>query len=247
MEQLTKLNSENKKKAVERFARELKHRLSDKIWGVYLFGSAAKGMATAESDLDVLVVYSNLNERTLLEIASEISFKIVTESGELIETIPMSKEEYENSLGKSPFLWEVLKFGTPIFTKLTGTEWELDFTEYLELAEEYLNYAKDALNEKKLRLSIDSGYNACELLVKALIISTKNPLASSHGGIIGQFGKLFVLSKKVPEHLGRDLNLGLDLRAKARYKPRTKLELKDAEFIINLAQELLQVAKKELK
>ena len=68
---------------------------------------------------------------------------------------------------------------------------------YLELAEEYIGYAKDAFKENKLRLSIDAGYNACELLVKALIISTKTPLASSHGGIVGQVGKLFVLTKKV--------------------------------------------------
>jgi len=181
-----------------------------------------------------------------LEIASELSFKIACEEGRIIETIPMSKEEFEQSLGRSPFLWEVLKFGKPIFTSLAGTEWKLDFGDYLGLAEEYLTYARDALNESKLRLSIDTGYNACELLVKALIISTKNSLASSHGGIVGQFGRLFVLTKKVPDHLGRDLNLGLDLRARARYKPGGELQQGDAKFIVDLAQELLKIAKKEL-
>ena len=83
-------------------------------------------------------------------------------------------------------------------------------------------------------------------LVKALIISTRNSLSSSHGGIVGQFGKLFVLSKKVPEYLGRNLNLGLDLRARACYKPRVQLQAEDAEFIIDLAQELFLVAEKEL-
>lgn len=214
--------------------------------GIYLFGSVAKGLATEESDIDVLVVYSDVDEHNLLEVASEISFKIACEEGRLIEIVAMSKQEFEQSLGRSPFLWEVLKFGIPIFTTLSGTEWELDFRDYLDLAEEYLNYAKDALNENKLRLSIDSGYNACELLVKALIINTKNSLGSSHGGIVSQFGKLFVLSEKVPEHLGRNLNLALDLRAKARYKPRAQLQAKDAEFIIELTNELLKVAQKEL-
>lgn len=230
----------------DRFATELKERLGEKVLGIYLFGSAAKGTATEESDIDILVVYSDIEERDLLEVASEISFKIVCKEGKLIETVPMSKKEYEQSLGRSPFLWEVLKFGRPIFSKLSGTEWELDFRDYLDLAEEYLHYAKDALNENKLRLSIDSGYNACELLVKALIISTKNSLVSSHGGIVGQFGKLFVLTKRVPEPLGRNLNLALDLRAKARYKPRVQLQVKDAEFIINLPEELLKIAQKEL-
>lgn len=231
---------------IEHFASELRDRLAEKILGIYLFGSTAKGASSEESDIDILVVYSDMEEWDLLEVVSEISFNIACKEGKLIETIPMSKQEFEQSLGRSPFLWEVLKFGRPIFTTLSATEWELDFRDYLELSEEYLNYAKDTLNEKKIRLSIDSGYNACELLVKALIISTKNPLASSHGGVVGQFGKLFVLSKKVPEDLGRNLNLGLDLRAKARYKPRVQLQSKDAEFIINLAQELFLVAQKEL-
>lgn len=234
-------------KIIEHFTSELKERLGEKILGIYLFGSTAKGTATEESDIDVLVVYSDMEEWNLLEVASEISFKIACEEGKLIETVPMSKQEFEQSLGRSPFLWEVLRFGRPIFTTLSGTKWELDFRDYLALAEEYLNYARDALNEDKLRLSIDSGYNACELLVKALIISTKNPLASSHGGIVGQFAKLFVLTKKVPENLGRNLNLGLDLRAKARYKPRVQLQVRDAEFVINLAQELFSVAQEELK
>ena len=231
---------------MDRFFSELRDRLGEKILGIYLFGSVAKGLATEESDIDVLVVYSDVDEHNLLEVASEISFKIACEEGRLIEIVAMSKQEFEQSLGRSPFLWEVLKFGIPIFTTLSGTEWELDFRDYLDLAEEYLNYAKDALNENKLRLSIDSGYNACELLVKALIINTKNSLGSSHGGIVSQFGKLFVLSEKVPEHLGRNLNLALDLRAKARYKPRAQLQAKDAEFIIELTNELLKVAQKEL-
>ena len=90
---------------IERFTSELRERLGEKILGIYLFGSVAKGTATDESDIDILVVYSDLDERSLLEIASEVSFKIVCEEGRIIEAIPMSKEEFEKSLGRSPFLW----------------------------------------------------------------------------------------------------------------------------------------------
>jgi len=231
---------------VNSFVEQLKERFGDRILGAYLFGSTAKGAATSESDIDVLIVYSDMKERDLLEAASEISFRLACEEGKLIETVPMSKEEFEQSLGHSPFLWEVLKFGKPIFTSLTGTEWKLDFTDYLELAEEYLNYAKDALNQGKLRLAIDSGYNSCELLVKALIISTGSSLSSSHGGIVTQFGKLFVLTGDLPPELGRNLNLSLELRAKARYKPRTNLSQTDAEVAVNLAEELLTIGRRRL-
>ena len=107
---------------IERFSSELKNRLGEKILGIYLFGSTAKGMDTEGSDIDILIVYSGIDERHLLEIASEISFNIACEYERVIETIPMSKQEFENSLGSSPFLWEVLKFGKPIFTTLSSTE-----------------------------------------------------------------------------------------------------------------------------
>jgi uncharacterized protein (UPF0332 family)/predicted nucleotidyltransferase len=234
------------KDIVDSFVEQLKERFGSRILGAYLFGSTAKGIATSESDIDVLIVYSDMNERDLLEAASEISFGLACEEGKLIEPVSMSKQEFEQSLGHSPFLWEVLKFGKPIFTTLTGTEWRLDFSDYLELAEEYLNYAKDALNEGKPRLAIDSGYNSCELLVKALILSQGSSLSSSHGGIVTQFGKLFVLTGEFPQELGRNLNLSLELRAKARYKPRTDLSQTDAEAVVGLAGELLKISRQRL-
>jgi len=103
---------------VNSFIEQLRERFGDRILGAYLFGSTAKGSATSESDIDVLVVYSDMKERDLLEAASEISFRLACEEGKLIETVPMSKQEFEQSLGHSPFLWEVLKFGKPIFTTL---------------------------------------------------------------------------------------------------------------------------------
>lgn len=234
------------KDIVDSFLEQLEERFGNNILGAYLFGSTAKGTATAESDIDVLIVYSDIEERALLEATSEISFMLACQEGRLIEAVPMSKQEFEQSLGHSPFLWEVLKHGKPIFTTLTGTEWKLDFADYLDLAEEYLNYARDALGTGKLRLAIDSGYNSSELLVKALIMSTGSSLSSSHGGIVTQFGKLFVLTGELSQELGRTLNLSLELRAKARYKPRTDLSHRDAEVVVSLAEELLKIARQRL-
>jgi len=143
------------------FVLQLREHFGNKILGVYLFGSVAKGSATPESDIDVLIVYDNISERNLLELISEISFKIVCKMGRMIEAVYMSKQEYEQSLGRSPFLWEVLNFGKPIFSILEGTEWELDFKDYIGWAQEYLNYAEDSIKENKIRLAIDCGYNAC--------------------------------------------------------------------------------------
>jgi predicted nucleotidyltransferase len=168
--------------ALKTFVTEIRRRFGPKILSLYLFGSTAKGTAVRGSDIDVLVVYTGLREKELLDAISEISFEIALSTGESIEATLMTKEEYERALGSSPFLWEVLTFGRPIFTKLRSTQWRLNFQGYLTLAGEYLGYAKGALRRGEIRLAIDAEYNALELLVKALIISTQNPLASSHGG-----------------------------------------------------------------
>jgi hypothetical protein len=54
-------------------------------------------------------------------------------------------------------------------------------------------------------------------------------------------------AKRVPEHLGRNFHLALELRVKARYRPRAKLDVKDAEFIVKLTQEFNLFAKEELE
>jgi len=112
------------KDIVDSFLEQLKERFGSNILGAYLFGSTAKGTATAESDIDLLIVYSGIEERMLLEAASEIIFRLACEEGKLIEAIPMLEQEFKQSLGRSPFLWEVLKYRKPIFTTLTGTEWK---------------------------------------------------------------------------------------------------------------------------
>jgi len=44
---------------VDNFVKELKTSFGEKILGVYLYGSIAKGTAASDSDIDVLVIYSD--------------------------------------------------------------------------------------------------------------------------------------------------------------------------------------------
>jgi uncharacterized protein (UPF0332 family) len=126
-------------------------------------------------------------------------------------------------------------------------EWKFEFEEYLELANEYQSYAKDALKEEKVRLCIDAGYNAIELLVKALIISKGRGLASSRGEIFQQLGEIFVNTGEINKELGGNVLKALMLRAEARYVPTAKLERKDGEFVISIAEEILELARKNLE
>jgi predicted nucleotidyltransferase len=50
------LAGEQMKRAVEEFVKRATQKYGDRIRGVTLFGSAARGAATEESDVDILVV-----------------------------------------------------------------------------------------------------------------------------------------------------------------------------------------------
>jgi predicted nucleotidyltransferase len=95
-----------------RLAEELQQKITD-ILGiqvqVILFGSQARGEATDESDIDVLIVLPDLEKNsldTVLEIAWEVGF----EAGKVISVIPASQKEMD-LLSASPFFKTVQKEG----------------------------------------------------------------------------------------------------------------------------------------
>ena len=109
-----------------------------------------------------------------------------------------------------------------------------------------MSYAKDALERKALRPAIDEGYNAVELLVKALILLRGEHLASSHGGIVQQFGKLYILSGEIERSVGKELRKALVERNKARYDPKAEITEENARLIVKLGEKLVKEVEKRI-
>lgn len=98
-----------------RLAEEFQHKLRETIGAhirVTLFGSQARGDATDESDIDILVVLPDLEKHTLdtvLEIAWEIGF----EAGKVISVVPATHTEMK-LLSASPFFQAVQREGISV-------------------------------------------------------------------------------------------------------------------------------------
>jgi predicted nucleotidyltransferase len=86
------------------------NRYENKIKEVILYGSHARGEATKDSDVDVLVIVDkSLNPFEVRKALSDLLFDILLEQGELVSVIAVPEDLFENY--KSPFVLNVKKEG----------------------------------------------------------------------------------------------------------------------------------------
>ena len=98
------------KRLVEKVKAHLHERYGEGIKRVILYGSHARGEATKNSDVDVLVlVDQSLNPSEVRESIGDVLFDIILEEGEVISVIAVPEELYEGY--NSPFMLNVKKEG----------------------------------------------------------------------------------------------------------------------------------------
>lgn len=83
----------NQPKALQEFLKIAKQKHGDKIEQIILFGSYARGEATEESDIDILVITGG-NRFEMQKNLSEIAVDILLDTGEYISAKAVSVEEY---------------------------------------------------------------------------------------------------------------------------------------------------------
>jgi predicted nucleotidyltransferase len=85
----------------------------ERIKQVMVYGSYARGKATEESDIDVLIVVDDsLNSFEVRKSLSDILFDILLENGELISVIAIPESYFKNY--NSPFLLNVKEEGVTV-------------------------------------------------------------------------------------------------------------------------------------
>ncbi|HID90707.1 TPA: HEPN domain-containing protein, partial [Candidatus Bathyarchaeota archaeon] len=160
-----------------------------------------------------------------------------------IEPLLMSLYEFKARIGGSIFLDEVLKSSEVLYEMDCREARSLEAWDYVDLAEDFLKYAEGAASRGELRPAIDEAYNAIELCIKALILIKGKELARSHGGIVQQFGRLFVLTGEVEREVGKEIRRALITRNRARYDPRAEVRDEDASRVLSIAKRLVAKAR----
>ncbi|MBI3617234.1 MAG: nucleotidyltransferase domain-containing protein [Candidatus Omnitrophica bacterium] len=104
----------------------LKEISSPRPLSIILFGSFAKGNASADSDIDVVIIYPRSKNKTVIsKELSEAEKKITSFFGNHLSCVPLVVEEFQKKLKKKDaFIGEIIRTGKIIYgksiTDLTG-------------------------------------------------------------------------------------------------------------------------------
>lgn len=223
------------------FLSEVRRILGDEALAVVAFGSRVWGGYKEDSDYDLILLH-RADRRRAEEAAAEAALKVSAELGVGIEPIALSISEFR---GDGYLMERCRRDG--FFVYPDGGEREARRREALDmlmLAEEFLEIAELLLKNKMYRGAVDEAYNAAELVVKALMLLDGHEIPGSHGGIVGEFGRLYVLTGKVERRIGKLLSLSLEKRNRARYDARADIGEGDARMVMEVARELIERAKR---
>jgi len=220
----------------------LSSELESNIAKIILFGSYAKGSATPDSDIDILIFATDGIE--VEKAIMDKTYNFMIENNAPLEVLISGIDEL--FLYKDYFTYNITHYGLEIYS-MEKDEIKAAMSKDLKnLAEEYFESAKEVFALNRIRLAVDAAYNAAELAAKALILFKQDDLPGSHGGIVSLFGQLYVKTGELEKVIGRSLNTALKVRNSARYKPDALLAKEDARNVLDLAERFIKIASEKI-
>jgi uncharacterized protein (UPF0332 family) len=214
-----------------------------------LFGSVCDKKVRPDSDVDILIFSFSPNKKSVQNKIYQIAFDSTVKYAQSVEPLIYSYLNYQFP-AESVFLQKVLKQGKEIYTMDKKQIIKQEAQNYLDLAQDYFIEAKDLAKKRRVssfRLSIDAGYNAAELAVKGLLLLKTGKVPKTHGGVVSEFGKCFVLACEVSRQAGRDLSAGLNYRNKARYDKSAIITSEMKRGVLNLAKVLIGLLETKMR
>jgi predicted nucleotidyltransferase/uncharacterized protein (UPF0332 family) len=231
---------ERKQQALHEFtARLLASPLGGEIAKIVLYGSAARGDANEESDVDVLV-FAVGALREVGRVAAETASAVWVEQGERVE--PMVYSWNEEAVANSPFLHRVLTEGQEVYHMAADALKRKEIETLYGLAGKYLRVAKTVAqseDEGHWRAAIDIGYNAVELCAKAFLRDVMETLPKTHDGIQQMFSDKYIKTGAFPHDFAHDLGLSLNFRHSARYDGNAAIRKEMVEHVLRVGDQML--------
>lgn len=229
-----------KQQALREFTeRLLASPVGNEIAKIVLYGSAARGDAKVESDVDVLVFAAGaLSE--VDRVSGEMASAVWLEQGERVE--PMVYSWNEEAVANSPFLHRALHEGREVYHMTDEALKRKEIETLYGLAGKYLRVAKTLAqteDEGHWRAAIDTGYNAVELCAKAFLRNVMDTLPKTHGGIQQMFSDKYIKTGKFPHDFAHDLGLSLNFRHSARYDGNAAIRKDMAEHVLRVGDHVL--------
>ncbi|WP_414836471.1 HEPN domain-containing protein [Candidatus Nanohalococcus occultus] len=116
--------------------------------------------------------------------------------------------------------------------------------ELLNEAEEVFSEAKYLFEGGKVKGTISRSYYAAFNAVKAMLL-TKDSKPKTHQGVASEFGRLF--REEVGSKLTRDYSELQRMREQADYGSGEQFDEEDAQFAIDISEEIIENAKNVVK
>lgn len=95
--------------AIARYLDLVRESFSD-IERVYIFGSYAKGKSTIDSDIDLALIFSNLDDSKRFDIQVQLML-LAAQIDSRIEPHPISHDDFNSG---NPFVMEIIKTGIEV-------------------------------------------------------------------------------------------------------------------------------------
>jgi predicted nucleotidyltransferase len=95
--------------AIAKYIELIKDKFSD-IESAYLFGSYAKGKSTVDSDIDLALIFTKLDDSKRFDIQIQLMM-LATQIDSRIEPHPISLEDFNSG---NPFVVEIKKTGIEV-------------------------------------------------------------------------------------------------------------------------------------
>jgi len=104
----------------------------------------------------------------------------------------------------------------------------------------FMRTARNAMDDGDLDSCVSRCYYAMFFLAEAILL-TKDVTASSHKGVLAQFGKHLIKSGVFDRSLGRALNEAYDMRLVGDYGVGVTIDPEDAEATMVQASEFVEI------